>query len=181
MALAALLASLQQNQVIPQQALTATNENCPSVSQNLNLGSPNPSSSNQNSFPFPLTSRTTETQSIGGANVLNPLNLISHGVEPTNTNLNPLLQNLMLCNPPPSELVALQQQVESLTEHKKSVLPHMPDLELTPPYPLEIVCLSYPNGYITPKFTKFNDKNGSSHEYVAWFIESLDAITHIRI
>ncbi|GFY98034.1 hypothetical protein Acr_12g0005750 [Actinidia rufa] len=69
-------------------------------------------SSNQNYSPLPLTSRTTETQSISGASVLNPFNLISHGVEPTNTNSNPLLQNHMPLNPPPSKLVALQQQVK---------------------------------------------------------------------
>ena len=60
-------------------------------------------------------------------------------------------------------------------EHQKLVLPKMPSLEHTLCYPIKIACLPYPEGYVTPKFFKFNGHNGSAREQVARFTETLGA------
>ncbi|GFZ16817.1 hypothetical protein Acr_26g0000870 [Actinidia rufa] len=51
----------------------------------------------------------------------------------------------------------------------------MPSLEHTPPYPIEIACLPYPEGNVTSKFSKFNGRIGSACEHVVRFIETLGA------
>ena len=51
----------------------------------------------------------------------------------------------------------------------------MPSLEHTPPYPIKIANLPCLEVYVTPKFSKFNGRNGSAHDHVARFIETLGA------
>lgn len=51
-------------------------------------------------------------------------------------------------------------------------------LDLKPPYAVEIVAKSYPVGYVTPQFHKFEDRRGNKRKHVVRFLESMGAYDH---
>ncbi|CAL5386670.1 unnamed protein product [Camellia sinensis] len=58
-------------------------------------------------------------------------------------------------------------------ERGKRTLPSLPDPDVKPPYPIEMLSYPYPEGYTVPKFIKFDGKQGNAREHVVRFIETL--------
>ncbi|KAF5934197.1 hypothetical protein HYC85_030368 [Camellia sinensis] len=58
-------------------------------------------------------------------------------------------------------------------ERGKRTLPSLPDPDVKPPYPIEMLSYPYPEGYTVPKFIKFDGKQGNTREHVVRFIETL--------
>ncbi|GFZ00392.1 hypothetical protein Acr_14g0000280 [Actinidia rufa] len=53
--------------------------------------------------------------------------------------------------------------------------PLPPTPSMNPPYPIEIACLPYTEGYVTPRFSKFNGHNRSVRKHGAQFIKTFGA------
>ncbi|CAL5420724.1 unnamed protein product [Camellia sinensis] len=58
-------------------------------------------------------------------------------------------------------------------ERGKRTLPSLPDPDVKPPYPIEMLSYPYPEGYTVPMFIKFDGKQGNAREHVVRFIETL--------
>ncbi|KAH7847621.1 hypothetical protein Vadar_028272 [Vaccinium darrowii] len=76
--------------------------------------------------------------------------------------------------PQPQQFLTLTD-VQALLQQEKAraTLPTLPSPEIQPPYPAAVMALPYPEGYVPPKFVKFNGKDGSAQEHVHRFIETL--------
>lgn len=74
---------------------------------------------------------------------------------------------------PPAFLTLADVQALLQQEKAKATLPTLPNPEIQPPYPAVIMAMPYPEGYVPPKFVKFDGKEGSAQEHVHRFIETL--------
>ena len=93
--------------------------------------------------------------------------------------------DLLLRDPKQNQQPANQTQTYYVTvadvqailrqERTRKIPPTLPDPNVLPPYPLEITKTPYPEGYTTPKFQRFDGKNGNAQEHVVRFIETLGA------
>ncbi|GFS32011.1 hypothetical protein Acr_00g0020390 [Actinidia rufa] len=67
---------------------------------------------------------------------------------------------------PPITLVQIEMHVRALIQTEKSPLPLAIDLDLRPPYSLEVASSSYLEEYGVPKFVHFDGRKGNAKEHI---------------
>lgn len=135
----------------------------------------------------------TLTETILAQATQKPENQTRHPKPPLQSRLSPLEPplrtipslDLLLRDPKQNQQPANQTQTDYVTvadvqailrqERTRKIPPTLPDPNVLPPYPLEITKTPYPEGYTTPKFQRFDGKNGNAQEHVVRFIETLGA------
>ena len=67
----------------------------------------------------------------------------------------------------------IKEHVRSLVQQERPSSCYIPELDLRPPYPVEIASLPYPQGYVVPKFLRFDGKKGNAREHIQKFVDAL--------
>lgn len=79
---------------------------------------------------------------------------------------------------PPFEQYITMFEMEKILACERSCnsMPTMPDLDLMPPYPIELTGQPYAVRYVASlKFPLFNGRKGNAREYIVRFLDSLGA------